>query len=53
MNPEPGEVPGLRPLVPPLRAGDPPLAILVDYDGTIALSDVSDTVMAEFVHGDW
>jgi 2-hydroxy-3-keto-5-methylthiopentenyl-1-phosphate phosphatase len=33
----------------PLRAGEPPLAILVDYDGTIALTDVSDTVMAEHV----
>ena len=39
--------------VPPLAPGEPPLAILVDYDGTIALTDVSDTVMAEFVHGDW
>jgi 2,3-diketo-5-methylthio-1-phosphopentane phosphatase len=44
---------GSAPPVPPLRNGDPPLAILVDYDGTIALTDVSDTVMAEFVHGDW
>jgi 2-hydroxy-3-keto-5-methylthiopentenyl-1-phosphate phosphatase len=25
----------------------------VDYDGTIAQTDVSDTVMAEFVTGDW
>ena len=32
------------------RHGEPPLAILVDYDGTIALTDVSDTVMAEYVH---
>ena len=53
MTSDPGDVPGLRPPVPPLRPGDPPLAILVDYDGTIALTDVSDTVMAEFVHGDW
>jgi 2-hydroxy-3-keto-5-methylthiopentenyl-1-phosphate phosphatase len=53
MTSDPSEVPGLRPPVPPLRPGDPPLAILVDYDGTIALTDVSDTVMAEFVHGDW
>ena len=35
------------PPVPPLADGSPPLAILVDYDGTIALTDVSDTVMAE------
>jgi 2-hydroxy-3-keto-5-methylthiopentenyl-1-phosphate phosphatase len=53
MTSDPGGTPGLRPPVPPLRPGDPPLAILVDYDGTIALTDVSDTVMAEFVHGDW
>jgi len=39
--------------VPPLLPGDPPLAILVDYDGTIALTDVSDTVMAEHVPGIW
>lgn len=32
------------PPIPPLRPGDPPLAILVDYDGTIALTDVSDTI---------
>ncbi len=38
--------------VPPPGDG-PPLAILVDYDGTIALTDVSDTVMAEFVDADW
>jgi len=39
--------------VPPLLPGEPPLAILVDYDGTIALTDVSDTVMAEHVPGIW
>ena len=27
-----------------MRPGHPPLAILVDYDGTIALTDVSDTI---------
>ena len=35
------------------RPGEPPLAILVDYDGTIAQTDVSDTVMAEHVPGIW
>lgn len=40
---------GAAPPVPPLLPGEPPLAILVDYDGTIALTDVSDTVMAEHV----
>jgi HAD superfamily phosphoserine phosphatase-like hydrolase len=39
--------------VQPLRPGEPPLAILVDYDGTVALTDVSDTVMAEHVPGIW
>ena len=35
--------------MPPLLPGQPPLAILVDYDGTIALTDVGDTIMVEFV----
>ncbi len=39
--------------IPPLRSGDPALAILVDYDGTIALTDVSDRLMAEFVNAEW
>jgi 2-hydroxy-3-keto-5-methylthiopentenyl-1-phosphate phosphatase len=30
-----------------------PLAILLDYDGTLAQTDVGDTVMAEHVTGDW
>ena len=44
---------GAAPPVLPLAAGDPPLAILVDYDGTIALTDVSDSVMAEHVPAIW
>ena len=44
---------GASPLVVPLRPDAPPLAILVDYDGTIALTDVSDTVMAEHVPAIW
>jgi 2-hydroxy-3-keto-5-methylthiopentenyl-1-phosphate phosphatase len=44
---------GSAPPVSPLRPGEPPLAILVDYDGTIALTDVSDTVMAEHVPAIW
>jgi 2-hydroxy-3-keto-5-methylthiopentenyl-1-phosphate phosphatase len=44
---------GSAPSIRPLRADEPPLAILVDYDGTIALTDVSDTVMAEHVPGIW
>jgi 2,3-diketo-5-methylthio-1-phosphopentane phosphatase len=44
---------GVAPPVPALVDGAPPLAILVDYDGTVALTDVSDTVMAEYVSGGW
>ena len=44
---------GVAPPVPPLLPGDPPLAILVDYDGTVAVTDVSDTVMAAHVPGMW
>lgn len=39
--------------VRPLAPSEAPLALLVDYDGTIALTDVGDTVMAEHVPGDW
>jgi 2-hydroxy-3-keto-5-methylthiopentenyl-1-phosphate phosphatase len=41
------------PPIPPLRDGELPLALPIDYDGTIALTDVSDTVMAEYVAGGW
>jgi 2-hydroxy-3-keto-5-methylthiopentenyl-1-phosphate phosphatase len=44
---------GLAPPIEPLAPGAAPLAILVDYDGTIALTDVSDTVMAEHVDPGW
>jgi 2,3-diketo-5-methylthio-1-phosphopentane phosphatase len=40
------------PAVPPLRPGDVPLSILVDYDGTIALTDVTDVLIAEFIPPD-
>lgn len=35
--------------VPPLVDGAPPLAILIDYDGTISLTDVTEQLLAEFV----
>jgi 2-hydroxy-3-keto-5-methylthiopentenyl-1-phosphate phosphatase len=38
---------------PPLDPAAPPLAILVDYDGTIAQTDVSDALMADFVTEEW
>jgi 2,3-diketo-5-methylthio-1-phosphopentane phosphatase len=38
---------------PPLEPAAPPLAILVDYDGTVARTDVSDALMAEFVTEEW
>ena len=31
----------------------PPIAILVDYDGTIAQTDVTDTILAEFMNEAW
>ena len=45
--------PGVPPPIPPLRDGDPPLALLIDYDGTISLTDVTDEVMAAHVPGVW
>lgn len=39
--------------ISPLRPDAPPLAILVDYDGTIALTDVTDQVLATHVPGHW
>jgi 2-hydroxy-3-keto-5-methylthiopentenyl-1-phosphate phosphatase len=35
--------------VPPLRPGQPPIALLVDYDGTIATTDVADTILYRFI----
>jgi 2-hydroxy-3-keto-5-methylthiopentenyl-1-phosphate phosphatase len=37
------------PPFPELRPGQPPLAILVDYDGTIATVDVSDKILYAFL----
>jgi 2-hydroxy-3-keto-5-methylthiopentenyl-1-phosphate phosphatase len=34
---------------PPLLPGQPPLAIVVDYDGTIARTDVSDQILLRFI----
>ncbi len=52
MTPVEGSAGVARP-IEPIAPGAVPLAILVDYDGTIALTDVSDTVMAEHVDGAW
>ena len=41
--------PAVAPGVPPLGPGEVPLSILVDYDGTIARTDVSDTINAEHI----
>ena len=52
--PDPPRTPaGLPAPVPPLLSGQPPIALLIDYDGTIAQTDVSDTLMAQFVTADW
>jgi 2-hydroxy-3-keto-5-methylthiopentenyl-1-phosphate phosphatase len=37
------------PFIPPLEPGQPPLAILVDYDGTIAQTDVADKILYRFI----
>jgi 2-hydroxy-3-keto-5-methylthiopentenyl-1-phosphate phosphatase len=39
--------------VEPLQPGAAPLAILLDYDGTVAQTDVGDMVMAEHVTAEW
>ncbi len=44
--------PGTAPAIGLRSEGSAPLSFLVDYDGTIALTDVSDTVMAEHMSGD-
>ncbi len=41
------------PPVRPLAPGEIPLALLVDYDGTIAITDVGDEIMARHVPGNW
>ena len=43
----------VRPPIAPLRDDEPPLALLIDYDGTISLTDVTDEVMATHVPGVW
>ena len=43
----------VQPPVPPLQDGDPPIALPIDYDGTISLTDVTDEVMAAHVPGVW
>ena len=52
-GPPPADRGGAAPLVPALAPGQPPIALLIDYDGTIAMTDVSDTVMAEHAPGQW
>ena len=39
--------------VPPLRPGQPPIAILIDYDGTIATTNVSEILLGEYVAAEW
>ena len=57
ISPAPPKAPAPRIApAPPVRRpadGDAPLAILVDYDGTIAITDVGDTVMADHVTAEW
>ena len=48
-----GPDPGAAPSVPPVEGGRIPLAILVDFDGTIALTDVGDVLLAEHTPAVW
>jgi 2-hydroxy-3-keto-5-methylthiopentenyl-1-phosphate phosphatase len=41
------------PVVPALTDGQPPMSILIDYDGTISLTDVTEQILAEHVPGVW
>jgi len=47
------ETTDVAPPVPPLMDGTPPLSILVDYDGTISLTDVTEQLLAQHVAGVW
>lgn len=40
----------IDPAVPPLEDGRLPLSILIDYDGTISLTDVTEQLLAQFVN---
>ncbi|MCL6489774.1 MAG: HAD-IB family phosphatase, partial [Alicyclobacillus mali] len=51
-NPSAAATPRVPDPEPP-RPGDLPIALLVDYDGTIATTDVGDVLMAAFVPGKW
>lgn len=39
--------------IPPLELGQPPIAVLVDYDGTISQVDVSEQLLTRFLARDW
>lgn len=39
----------VAPAVPARDAGAPPMSILIDYDGTISLTDVTEQLLAQFV----
>lgn len=41
------------PPIPPVGPDDLPMSILIDYDGTISLTDVTDVVMAQHAAGIW
>jgi 2-hydroxy-3-keto-5-methylthiopentenyl-1-phosphate phosphatase len=51
-GPAGGATPTAAP-IPPLLHGQPPLALLVDYDGTISQVDVSEQLLTRFFARDW
>jgi 2-hydroxy-3-keto-5-methylthiopentenyl-1-phosphate phosphatase len=48
-RPRQAVTPAPAPPIPTLRPGQPPLALLIDYDGTISLTDVSDKILYSFI----
>ncbi|MGH2475608.1 MAG: haloacid dehalogenase-like hydrolase, partial [Candidatus Limnocylindrales bacterium] len=47
------EATDVDPPIPPVGPGDVPMSILIDYDGTISLTDVTDIVMVEHAPDIW
>jgi 2-hydroxy-3-keto-5-methylthiopentenyl-1-phosphate phosphatase len=53
MAPDPRLVTPASAPVPRLLPGQPPMALLIDYDGTISQVDVSEQILERFFRGNW